>query len=179
MTNFFIYLRIEGEKMTQKELFLKQFTISYDENGWFVALKNTLNNLTAKEAVWKTENLDNSIWEILAHLNYYNFAYLERFKGVDYVYPKADNDATFEAAENVSDADWQAEIARFEAIMEDWRGLLEITDESKFDEAVSASSKTIWATMISNIIQHNSHHGGQIVIIRKLQGSWDRSKGVS
>lgn len=165
--------------MTQKKLLLKQFTISYDENGWFVALKNTLNNLTAEEATWKPENLDNSIREILAHLNYYNFAYLERFKGIDYVYPKADNDATFEAAENVSEADWQAEIARFEAIMNEWRGLLEAADEAKFDETVSASGKATWAVMLSNIFQHNSHHGGQIVIIRKLQGSWDRSKGVS
>lgn len=165
--------------MTQKELLLKQFAISYDENGWFVALKNTLKNLSATDAAWKIGNLDNSIWEITAHLNYYNFAYLERFKGVDYVYPKADNDATFEAAETVSEEDWQAEIARFEAIMDEWRELLEAADEAKFDEAVSASSKTTWAVLLSNIFQHNSHHGGQIVVIRKLQGSWDSSKGVS
>ncbi|HQU85315.1 MAG TPA: DinB family protein [Pyrinomonadaceae bacterium] len=164
--------------MDIKELFLKQFNISYDQNGWFVALKNTLQNLTAEEAAWKPENLDNSIWQILAHLNYYNFAYLERFKGIDYVYPKADNDATFEAAEDISDEVWQAEIARFEAIMEDWRGLLEIADEAKFDEKVSASSETTWEVLLSNLIQHNSHHGGQIVVIRKLQKSWDRSKGV-
>ena len=31
--------------MTTKEFLLDQFTSCYDENGWFVALKNTLNNL--------------------------------------------------------------------------------------------------------------------------------------
>lgn len=70
--------------MTTKEILLEQFAAVYDKNGWFVALKNTLNNLTAQEAAWKTDNIDNSIWEILSHLNYYNYAYSERFKGIDY-----------------------------------------------------------------------------------------------
>ena len=69
--------------MTTKEILLKQFTACYDENGWFVALKNAVKNLTAEQANWKTENLDNSIWKILAHLNFYNEAYLKRFKGID------------------------------------------------------------------------------------------------
>ena len=73
--------------MTTKETLLEQFTACYDENGWFVALKNAVKNLTAEQAIWKTENLDNSIWEIVHHLNFYNEAYLKRFKGIRYVYP--------------------------------------------------------------------------------------------
>ena len=165
--------------MTPKEILLEQFTVSYDENGWFVALKNALRNLTAEDAAWKPENLDNSIWETLAHLNYYNYAYLERFKGADYVYPKSDNDATFEAAENVSESAWQAEIEKFEAIMNEWRGLIESATEAKFSETVSATNNASWAQLLSNVNLHNAHHGGQIVVMRKLQGSWDASKGVS
>ena len=56
--------------MTTKETLLEQFTACYDKNGWFVALKNAVKDLTADEANWKTENLDNSIWEILSHLNF-------------------------------------------------------------------------------------------------------------
>lgn len=165
--------------MTIKELLLDQFAASYDKNGWFVALKNTLNNLSAINAADHIRFVDNSIWEILAHLNYYNYAYLERFKGIEYVYPKADNDATFEATEDVSEDAWRAEIARFAAIMDEWRGLIEAAEDAKFDEKVSAASATSWAMLISNVIMHNAHHGGQIVVIRKLQGSWDASKGVS
>ena len=165
--------------MTTKEILLKQFAVCYDENGWFVALKNAVKNLTAEQAIWKTENLDNSIWEILAHLNYYNKAYLERFKGIDYVYPANDNDETFAASENVSEEAWQAKIESFVSIMDEWRELLETAAESKFDETVSATNKSVWASIISHINTHNAHHGGQIVVIRKLQGSWDASKGVS
>ncbi len=65
-----------------KSILIEQFTACYDENGWFVALKNAVKNLTAEQAIWKPENLDNSIWEIVHHLNFYNEAYLKRFKNV-------------------------------------------------------------------------------------------------
>lgn len=35
--------------MTTKELLLKQFTACYEENGWFVALKNVVKDLTAEQ----------------------------------------------------------------------------------------------------------------------------------
>ena len=67
----------------------------------------------------------------------------------------------------------------FEAIMSEWRGLIEVADESKLTQVVSATNKASWAELLSNINLHNAHHGGQIVLLRKLQGSWDNSKGVS
>ena len=165
--------------MTTKEILLEQFTSCYDENGWFVALKNALRNLSAAEAAWKPENSENSIWEILSHLNYYNEAYLKRFQGIDYTYRVNNNDETFSSAENASEEDWAAEVERFEAVMNGWRKLLEAADEAKFSQAVSEKNTSPWATLISHINTHNAHHGGQIVLLRKLQKSWDASKGVS
>ena len=164
---------------TVKEILLAQFAAAYDENGWFVATRNALRNLTARQAVWKPETIDNSIWETLAHLNYYNLAYLERFRGVDYVYPKETNDETFAGAENASEEEWQREVETFDRIMSEWRALLESADEAKFGEAVSAKNEMPWALLLTHVNLHNAHHGGQIVLIRKLQGSWDASKGVS
>jgi len=162
-----------------KEILIEQFTACYDENGWFVALKNALENLTARQAAWKPENSDNSIWEILSHLNFYNEAYLKRFQGIDYVYPTSDNRETFSSAENVSDEAWRAEVERFSAIMSELRNLLASADESKFTRAVSATNKSLWGSIIAHINVHNAHHAGQIVLLRKLQGAWDNSKGVS
>ncbi len=82
-----------------REMLLEQFTAAFDQNTWFVALKNTLDGVTAADAVWKPAGVDNSIWEIVSHLNYYNYAYVERFKGVDYQYPTDENDVTFVAGE--------------------------------------------------------------------------------
>ena len=90
-----------------------------------------------------------------------------------------ENSETFAAAENASEDDWKSEIERFETVMCDWRNVLESADESKFEQAVSAKNQSPWAEVVGLINTHNSHHAGQIVILRKLQGSWDASKGVS
>lgn len=165
--------------MTTKVTLLEQFTACYDENGWFVALKNAVKNLTAEQAIWKPENLDNSIWEIVRHLNFYNEAYLKRFKGLTVDYSGLENSETFAGAGTVSEEAWQAEIEKFDSIMNEWRSLLEVAESGKFDEAVSATNRSAWSSLIAHVNAHNAHHGGQIVILRKLQGNWDAKEGVS
>ena len=159
--------------MSEKTILLGQFAACYDKNGWFACLKYCLNGLTAEQAAWKPDGADNSIHEIINHLNYYNHAYLERFRGNDYEYTLADNDATFDEGSS-----WEEEVARFDSIMNGWRDALENADESKFDELVP-NSESKWKAIISSIIAHAGHHGGQIVLLRKLQGSWDSGDGVS
>lgn len=161
-----------------KETLLKQYDRCYNENGWFVAVRNAVEGVTAEQATWKLEGSDNSIWETLAHISYYNNAYLQRFKGIDYQYDIADNDETFRNGTQ-SEEGWKAEIAKFDAIMTEWRGLLEAADEAKFDQSVSAENQSKWAGLIANVNAHNAYHGGQILLLRKLQGSWDPSRGVS
>ena len=113
----------------------------------------------------------------MRHLNFYNEAYLKRFKGIAVDYSDTSNDETFSiGAEDVSEAAWQAEIEKYNAIMSEWRGLLEAADENKFGEAVSATNQSSWATILALVNAHNAHHGGQIVVIRKLQGSWSAAR---
>jgi len=166
-------------KYDDKKTLLEQFTACYDENGWFVALKNAVNNLTAEQAIWKTENLDNSIWGILSHLNFYNEAYLKRFKGITVDYSDTENSETFARTDTVSEEAWQAEVEKFDSIMTEWRSLLEAAESSKFHEAVSATNSSAWSSLIAHANAHNAHHGGQIVVLIKLQGSWDTKEGVS
>ena len=160
-----------------KSFLLGQFAACYDKNAWFVAVKNALDGLTAEQAAWKPAGADNSIWETLSHLNFYNYAYVERFKGNPYEYPVDDNDATFDAGQG--EEAWRAELARFDSIMTEFRALIEAADESKFDEAVSDENPAKWKVLISNINTHNAYHGGQILLLRKLQGAWNPAKGVS
>jgi uncharacterized damage-inducible protein DinB len=161
-----------------KETLLKQYDRCYNENGWFVAVRNALEGVTANQAAWKPEGSDNSIWETLAHISYYNNAYLLRFKGVDYKYDVADNEETFRSGEVTEEA-WRAEVEKFDGIMTEWRRLIEAADETKLDESVSAENASSWVELIANVNAHNAYHGGQILLLRKLQGSWDPDRGVS
>ena len=55
-----------------KDVLIEQFTACYDENNWFVSLKTVLDGVTAEQATWKLETVDNSIWETVNHLSYWN-----------------------------------------------------------------------------------------------------------
>lgn len=59
------------------------------------------------------------------------------------------------------------------------RGLIEAADESKFDEPVKGKEQFTWSRAIADLNAHNAYHAGQILLIRKLQGSWNPRKGVS
>ena len=48
-----------------KETLLKQYDRCYNENGWFVAMRNTIEGITAKQAAWKPEASDNSILSLI------------------------------------------------------------------------------------------------------------------
>ena len=164
--------------MSTKDTLLRQFTKCYDENGWFVAVRNAIEGVNVEQAAWKNEDSVNCIWETLSHLTYYNYAYLQRFKGIEYEYDVSNNEETFSTGE-YTESDWQADVARFDAVMTEWRRLIESADESKFSEPVPTNPSRTWAELIADVNAHNAHHGGQIVLLRKLQGSWDSSGGVS
>ena len=104
--------------MSTKSVLVGQFTACYDENGWFVATKNAIKGVTTEQADWKPAGADNSIHELINHLNYYNNAYLQRFKGLVYEYKVADNDETFDKGDAET---WEAEAARFDSIMSEFR----------------------------------------------------------
>lgn len=164
--------------MSMNGLLNRQISNSFDTNGWFVAVIKALEGLNVEQAFWKPTDDVNCIWETLAHLTYYNHAYVERFKGIDYEYDVSSNDETFSVGE-YEETEWQAEIARFNAVMTEFRDLIATADEAKFAEPVSVENQTKWATLILNIASHNAYHAGQIMLLRKLRGNWDRSKGVS
>jgi uncharacterized damage-inducible protein DinB len=163
--------------MRTKEILLQQFDVCFETNGWFVAIKNAIAGVTAEQATWKPDGGDNSIWGLLSHLNYYNYAYLERFQGRTFEYNIEENVETF--SQSTSEADWRREIERFEQIMTGWRSVITAADDSKFDEIAPPYNEHSWAWIIATINAHTAHHGGQIVLLRKLQGSWDAGKGVS
>ena len=56
-----------------------------------------------------------------------------------------------------------------EANMSAWEKAVEGADEKKLEK---------WASTIAHIGAHNAYHIGQMIYIRKLQGSWNPEKGV-
>jgi uncharacterized damage-inducible protein DinB len=161
-----------------KEILLQQYDRCYNENGWFVAARNAIEGLNVEQAAWKPVDDVNCIWETLSHITYYNYAYLQRFKGLQYEYDVSNNDQTFSTGE-YDETHWRADVNQFDSVMNEWRDLIAASDETKFSQRVSDENPASWAELIANVNAHNAYHAGQILLLRKMQGSWDREKGVS
>lgn len=162
-----------------KQILLEQFSGCYEENGWFVALKNALANITAEQAVWKAEGFDHSVWDAVYHLTFWNERWQKRYLNEPLEKGAIVIAETFQAPEDPTEADWQAAVERLYAVMDFWKETLTNITEEKLGELVSEKYGEPWASPLANMNIHNAYHIGQIVVIRKLQGSWDAAKGVS
>jgi hypothetical protein len=164
--------------MIAKEILLEQFTACFDENNWFVALESALAGLTVEQALWKEGKLDHSIWEMVIHLHYWNQRWLQRYLRGVVEDSKETIDATFRG-EGASEEEWQTIKRELFQVFAEWKRIIETIDEAKLSEMVSAEYDSTWSLPIANMNIHNAYHIGQIVLIRKLQGSWNSNQGVS
>ena len=159
---------------TLKSLLLAQLHSTHDKAEWFVPVNTAIAGLTPEQARWipKSEGPNNpapedhSIGMLAYHLLFWNTQALAKFKD-----PKAppfngDNTETF----NKFDAtNWSDTVKKLDAVLTAWEQAVEAADDAK----IEANAATI-----SHIATHNAYHTGEIIMIRKLQGSWNPDKGV-
>ncbi len=162
--------------MSRKDVILEQFLFTHNKNSWFVSFQSAVAGLTPEQAVWKNSDSDNSIWEVTNHLVFWNERYLNRFKGIPNPEMEGNNDMTFD---NKSGLEWHEVVARFNAVMTEWYDAVHQSDEEKLEQPISEDIKEPWIEALTNITIHTAYHIGQIVSIRKIQGSWDKEQGVS
>ncbi|WP_223587888.1 DinB family protein [Neobacillus bataviensis] len=160
--------------MNRKDVILEQFLLSHNKNGWFVSFQSAAAGLTDEQAVWKGEKSENSILEIVSHLVFWNERYLNRFKEIPIPEKQGDNDSTFTAV-----LEWAEAVERFNSVMTDWYRAVSECEDAKLDQPVNPDSNHPWIETLTSITLHNAYHIGQIVTIRKMQGSWDKEQGVS
>jgi uncharacterized damage-inducible protein DinB len=162
--------------MNRKDALLEQFLCCQTKSHWFVSFEKAVAGLTPQQALWKKSDSENSIWEIISHLVFWNERFLNRFKNV--AVPKMDgsNDTTFTYLQAL---EWEQIIERFNRVISDWYETIKNSDDKKLDQHISEESEETWIESLSSITLHNAYHIGQIVTIRKMQGSWRKEQGLS
>jgi hypothetical protein len=162
--------------MSGKDVLLEQFLCCHKKSHWFVSFEKAVAGLTAEQAIWKQSDSENSIWEIISHLVFWNERFLNRFKNSEVPKMGGNNDTTFTY---LQEYDWEQVLQQYNQVMIAWYETIEKSEDEKFDESISEQSKETWLESISSITLHNAYHIGQIVTIRKIQGSWNKEQGVS
>lgn len=156
-------------------LFRKLRAYSWDQESWFVPLAAALEGVGPAEASWQPPGGGNTIWQTLNHINYYNERLLGRLTDTPLDKPLPDNDATFgEPGSPEAVAAWKAELDRTRRIAEGLHKTLAERTDADLDQTYGSATLD---EALASWIMHDSYHTGQIVLIRKQQGSWPAKRG--
>jgi uncharacterized damage-inducible protein DinB len=155
------------ETPTLRSILLEQLKTTHNQKNWFVDANTAVAGLTPEQANWTDGHGNHSVGQLAYHLVFWNERSLAKFKGQTPGKFDGNNDETF----NQFDAKkWADTVRRLDQAMTDLEKVVETADEKNLEE---------WAPTIARIGTHNAYHIGEIVMVRKEQGSWDASKGVN
>jgi uncharacterized damage-inducible protein DinB len=147
-----------------KSVLVNQVKTTHDKEDWFVPLNIALKGVTAEQAIWKDGSENHSIGQLANHLLFWNERQLKVFKGEKNEPFNGNNDETFNA---FTKEQWAQTVKKLDDVLMEIEKIVQNADE--------ASLKN-WAETIGNISTHNAYHTGQIIFVRKLQGSWKVAK---
>ena len=151
---------------TLKDILLEQLRTTHNQKDWFVPVNVAVEGITAEQATWTDVQGNHSIGQLANHLLFWNTDQLARFKGEAPPKYSGDNNETFN---NFDAKKWTETVHQLDEVLNAWEKAVEAADDKKLQE---------WASAIAHIGAHNAYHTGQIVYIRRVQGSWDPEKGV-
>ena len=151
---------------TLRSILLEQLRTSHNSKDWFVPINVAVEGLTAEQAGWKDGSGNHSVGQLTYHLLFWNERELAKFKGEPEKQFSGDNDETFN---NFDSKKWNDTVKQLDQVMTELEKFVETTD----DQTLQAR-----ASDIAHIGTHNAYHVGQIIFVRKLQGSWNPEKGV-
>lgn len=151
---------------TLKGVLLEQLKTTHDQKDWFASAKEAVEGVSAEQANWRDGKGNHSIGQLTAHLVFWNRQQLAKFKGEKPADFSGDNNETFNRFDV---AKWTATVKELDEVMTALEQVVETADEASLQK---------WASALAHIGAHNAYHIGQMVYIRRLQGSWDPEKGV-
>jgi uncharacterized damage-inducible protein DinB len=151
---------------TLKSILLEQLRTTHNKAEWFVPANTAVEGLTAEQATWTDGKGNHSIGQLTNHLIFWDSEELAKFRGEPPPKYSGDNNETFNSFDSKQ---WSVAVQQLDKVLTDWEKAVEAADESKLKD---------WNSVIAHIGAHNAYHIGQIIYVRKEQGSWNPEKGV-
>ena len=151
---------------TLRSLLLHELRTTQTKAEWFGPINTAVEGLTAEQANWQPPNGGHSPGQLAYHLLFWNRRNLNNFQGTKNDKFTGDNKETFDKFDNKQ---WADIVNQLDQVMTGLEKLVETADDQQLAK---------WANTIGNLCAHNAYHIGQIVYVRKLQGTWNPDKGV-
>ena len=151
---------------TLKGVLLAQLRSTHNKKEWFVPVSVALDGVSVDQAKWSDGKGNHSIGQLAYHLLFWNTQELAKLKGEKPAPFSGNNEETFN---NFDAKAWKETVQKLDQVLSEMEKTIEGMDEAKL--------KTL-ANEIAHTGTHNAYHIGQIVVLRRQQGSWDPEKGV-
>lgn len=151
---------------TLREVLLAELKSTHGAEDWFVPANIAVKGLTAEQASWTDGKGNHSVGQLAYHLVFWNRRNLQALKGEKPEKFSGNNDETFDQFDSKK---WNETVQQLDEVMNELEKWLETADEARLKES---------AQMFTHISTHNAYHIGQIIYVRKEQGSWDPKNGV-
>jgi uncharacterized damage-inducible protein DinB len=151
---------------TLREVLLAELKSTHGAEEWFVPANIAVKGLTAEQASWTDGKGNHSVGQLAYHLVFWNRRNLQALKGEKPEKFSGNNDETFDQFDTKK---WNETVQQLDDVMNELEKWVETADEAKLRES---------AQMLTHISTHNAYHIGQIIYVRKEQGSWDPKNGV-
>lgn len=152
--------------MNRTDLLLRMLDTTFDKESWYAPFKSAIEGISAKQARWRPAGeATKTIWENVNHLIYYKERLVVNLEGREWT-QNLDGDETFYLTEQLSDdKEWTAVVHRAERVQRSLKKALSKTTTEVLEQN-SLEEKLL------DIMLHDAYHTGQIIQIRKMQGSW-------
>src|SRR5208282_4435165 len=151
---------------TLREVLLAELKSTHTSEEWFVPVNIAVKGLTAEQASWTDGKGNHSVGQLAYHIVYWNRRNLERLKGEPSTKFSGNNDETFDKFDAKT---WNQTVQDLDDVMNELEKWVETADDAKLAQN---------AQVFTHISTHNAYHIGQIIYVRKEQGSWDPKNGV-
>ena len=149
-----------------RDVLLAELKSTHNSEEWFVPANIAVKGLTAEQAKWTDGKGNHSVGQLAYHLVFWNRQSLAKLKGEKPDKFSGNNDDTFN---NFDENSWNDVVQQLDQVLSDLEKWIETADEAKLREN---------AQLFTRISTHNAYHIGQIIYVRKEQGSWDPKNGV-
>jgi uncharacterized damage-inducible protein DinB len=156
----------DQKPVTLRSILLEQLKTTHNNKDWFVPANVAVEGLTAEQASWTDGHGNHSVGQLANHLVFWNTQVLAKFKGETPPKYSGNNDETFN---NFDTKKWSETVQALDKVMVDLEKFVETADEKTLEKDAST---------IAHIGTHNAYHIGQIIFVRREQGSWNPEKGV-
>lgn len=156
---------MKNESLRQHVLYLLK------GDGAHADFEATVKDLPAKLRGEKPDGAEHSPWEVLEHLRIAQWDVLKAIEDAKHVSPGFPAGYWPTAAEPKNAKDWDASVQAFQ---KDFDALVKLVSSDKTDLLAPLHNSDDQTVMrkIMMVADHTSYHLGEMVLLRRLMGTW-------